>query len=203
MNTPTASPDNPREGLKWSKIRRLLILPFSPRSLETYRAVLRFEEISPEVLAADGIRGVLLDADGTLGPHHTRTFPDSVRNHVARMKDRGLRVAIFTNAMEDRFEGFPGIPVVTNVPAKPDPAGFSLAMRRDLGLDDPRSVCMIGDNYITDGGAIDAGMRFIHVRPVPGPENPFHRFFRAVACLCARLYWPEAFRGPANEKKGE
>lgn len=186
MNTPDIS--NPREGLKWVKIRRFLTLPFSPNALRTYQAVRRFEDISVDRLVADGIKGVLLDADGTLGPHHTRVFPESVRAHIGEMIAAGLRVAIFTNAMEDRFDAFEGVAVVTDVPPKPDPRGFEIAMQRDLQLDDPAEVCMVGDNYITDGGAIDAGMRFIHVRPVPGPEKFFHRVARSVAYTFARLY---------------
>ena len=189
----TADHSNPREGLQWVKIRRFLALPFSPDALRTYQAVQRFEDISIDRLITDGIKGVLLDADGTLGPHHTREFPQSVRDHVRKMAAAGLRVAIFTNAMEDRFDGFEGVSIVTDVPPKPDPRGFEIAMKRDLRLDAPATVCMIGDNYITDGGAIDAGMRFIHVHPVPGPENPFHRFFRFIAYRLARWHFPQNF----------
>jgi predicted HAD superfamily phosphohydrolase YqeG len=192
---PSSTPSSaPREGLKWVKIKRFLALPFSPARLNTYRAVKRFEDVPIGPLVADGIRGVLLDADGTLGPHHTRVFSDSVRVHVHKMVQSGLQVAIYTNAWEDRFEAFEGVAIVTGVPPKPDPRGFEIAMKKTLQLDDPATVCMIGDNYITDGGAIDAGMRFIHVRPVPGPENPFHRAARFIAYLFARLYSPQSFR---------
>ncbi len=186
---PSSTPSSaPREGLKWVKIRRFITLPFSPKSLRTYRAVKRFEDVPIDHLISDGIKGVLLDADGTLGPHHTRVFSESVRDHIAKMIASDLRVAIYTNAMEDRFETFEGVAIVTDVPPKPDPRGFGIAMKKYLQLDDPATVCMIGDNYITDGGAIDAGMRFIHVQPVPGPENPFHRATRFIAYLFARLY---------------
>ena len=192
---PSSTPSSaPREGLKWVKIKRFLALPFSPARLSTYRAVKRFEDVPIDPLVADGIRGVLLDADGTLGPHHTRVFSDSVRAHVHKMVHSGLRVAIYTNAWEDRFEGFEGVAVVTGVPPKPDPRGFETAMKKTLQLDDPATVCMIGDNYITDGGAIDAGMRFIHVRPVLGPENFLHRVTRFIAYQLARLYSPKSFR---------
>ncbi len=186
--TRPAKASNPREGLKWVKIRRFLALPFSPRRLRTYRAVQRFEDIDIDALAADGIQGVLLDADGTLGPHHTREFPESVRANVHQMVQSGLRVAVYTNAMEDRFDALEGVSVVTGVPPKPDPRGFEIAMKQYLHLDDPATVCMIGDNYITDGGAIDAGMRFIHVQPVPGPENLFHKIIRRLAFLIARWH---------------
>ena len=188
MTPSTSQSSAPREGLKWVKIKRFLTLPFSPKSLKTYRAVKRFEDVSIEVLVTDGVKGVLLDADGTLGPHHTQVFSESVRSHVEKMVARGLRVAIYTNATEDRFAAFEGAAVVTDVPPKPDTRGFDIAMRKYLQLDDPAAVCMIGDNYITDGGAIDAGMRFIHVQPLPGPENPFHRLTRFIAYLFARLY---------------
>jgi predicted HAD superfamily phosphohydrolase YqeG len=193
MNTPSTNAISPREGLKWVKIKRFLFLPFSPKSLGTYRAVQRFEDVPIDRLAADGVKGVLLDADGTLGPHHTRVFSESVRAHIAKMTTNGLRVAVYTNAMEDRFDAFEGVAIVTDVPPKPDPRGFEIAMKKYLQLDDPTTVCMIGDNYITDGGAIDAGMRFIHVQPLPGPENPFHRLVRFIAYLWARLYSPQSF----------
>ncbi|CCQ91031.1 hypothetical protein NITGR_550033 [Nitrospina gracilis 3/211] len=180
----------PREGLKWVKVQRFLALPFSPDRLKTYRRVKRFENVSADGLLADGIEGVLLDVDGTLGPHHARTFSDSVVTHVKLMRAVGLEVALFTNAFEDRFEQFGDIPVVTNVPPKPDPQGFHTAMRDYLKLDDPAKVVMIGDNYITDGGAIDAGMRFIHVKPVPGKENAFHHTTRYLADLFARAWRP-------------
>jgi HAD superfamily phosphatase (TIGR01668 family) len=192
MSIPTTNITSPREGLKWVKIQRFLTLPFSPKSVKTYKAVKRFEDVSVDRLVADGIQGVLLDADGTLGPHHTRVFSESVRNHVTTMIAAGLRVAIYTNAMEDRFEAFEGVAIVTDVPPKPDPRGFEIAMKQYLQMDDPATVCMIGDNYITDGGAVDAGMRFIHVQPVPGPEKFFHRATRALACRIARWYFPES-----------
>ncbi|NIQ03511.1 MAG: HAD hydrolase-like protein [Nitrospinaceae bacterium] len=187
-------PSNPREGLHWVKIWRFLALPFSPEALRTYLAVRRFEHIPVDRLIEDGIQGVLVDADGTLGPHHATEFPESARHHLQKMIQAGLRVAVYTNADEARFDGFEGVSVVTDVPPKPDVRGFEIAMEKYLELENPAAVCMIGDNYITDGGAIDAGMRFIHVRPVPGGENPFHRLTRFIAYLLARLYTPQSFR---------
>ena len=179
----------PREGLTWYKVRRFFILPFSPHSLETWFSVRRFEEISPDKLVEEGIRGILIDADGTLGPHHVRSFPETSVQHIQVLQKKGLRVAIFTNAGEDRFQGFQGVPVVTDVPAKPDPRAFEIAMKNYLKLNDPKVVCMVGDNYVTDGGAVDAGMRFIYVSPQPGGNKLFpHRIFRFLAYLCARFY---------------
>jgi len=177
-----------REGMKWVKVVRFLSLPFFPADLKTYLSVQRFEEVPVDRLVADGITGVLLDADGTLGTHHTRSFSAPVVAHIQTMLSAGLRVAVYTNAAEDRFEQLTGVAVVTDVPPKPDRRGFEQAMRKFLQLEDPRKVCMIGDNYLTDGGAVLAGMRFIHVQPVAGNENIFHRSTRALAHLIARFY---------------
>jgi len=180
-----------REGLQWIKVRRFLSLPFSPDRLKTYQRVHRFEDISIEGLWDDGIRGLLLDADGTLGHHHATSFPEPVIQHIKKMLQRGFKLAVYTNASENRFGQIPEVPVVTHVPPKPDPVGFEIAMRDYLKLNDPQAVCMVGDNYITDGGAVDAGMRFLHVHPLPGPENPFHRLTRWLAERLAHWHHAE------------
>ena len=187
-NHPTASSE--REGLTSAKISRFLSLPFQPSRLSTYISVKRFEEVPLDILLRDGVQGVLLDADGTLGPHHTLSFESPALYHVQAMLQQGLKVAIYTNATEDRFQIFEelGVKVVNNVPPKPNRAGFEIAMKEFLGLSDPSKVCMIGDNYITDGGAVDVGMRFIHVQPVMGNESLIHATTRHLAYLCARIH---------------
>ena len=160
-----------RESLTWAKVSRFLSLPFQPSRLSTYLAAKHFNEVPLNTLLQDGIKGVLIDADGT-------------------MLQKGFKVAIYTNAAEDRFQSLEklGVKVVKNVPSKPDRAGFEIAMKEFLGLNDPFKICMIGDNYITDGGAIDVGMRFIHIQPITGNEPFIHALTRYLAYLCARIY---------------
>ena len=179
-----------REALTWAKTSRFLALLFSPSRMDTFMQVKRFEEVSIDRLLAQGIEGILLDADGTLSPHQAREFNMSIMDHVRAMLEKGLKIAIYTNAWEDRFQPFQemGVKVVSNVPAKPDPRGFQIAMTDFLQLQNPAKVCMIGDNYVTDVGAIDAGMHFIHVRPVRGNEPFLHSATRLFAYLCAKLY---------------
>jgi len=188
--TETSPTSSEREGLTWTKVSRFISLPFQPSRLSTYLAAKRFEEVPVTTLIQDGIEGVLIDADGTMGPHHTREFNSSILDHVQKMLQQGLKVAIYTNAAEDRFQPFEklGVKIVNNVPPKPDRAGFEIAMKEFLGLQDPFKICMIGDNYITDGGAIDAGMRFIYIQPVKGHEPFIHALTRYLAYLCARVY---------------
>ena len=191
---PTCGNQRSREGLKSAKVLRFLSLPFKPQYLKTYLAVERFEDIPIDTLLSDGVEGILLDADGTLGPHHTRHYSESVVDHVMHMADKGLKVAIYTNSDNQLFHQFQGIEVVQEAYAKPDPRGFGTAMKMHLGLDDPSKVCMVGDNFITDGGAISAGMRFIYVLPVKGNEGLVHSFTRYLGSLCARFYHGDLFK---------
>lgn len=192
-NTIPVNHQSSREGLTSAKFVRFISLPFKPRVLKTYLAVKRFEDIPIDRLLNDGVEGVLLDADGTMGTHHARRYPQSVVDHVFRMADKGLKAAIYTNSDTQRFQQFQGIEVVREAYAKPDPRGFTTAMKKRLGLGDPSKVCMIGDNFITDGGAVAAGMRFIYVQPIEGSEGFAHAFTRYLGVLCARFYHGDLF----------
>jgi len=196
--TQTIPAHNPgsREGLTSAKVLRFLLLAFKPQYLNAYLAVPRFEDIPIDTLLKDGVQGVLLDADGTLGPHHARHYPESVVDKVMEMADKGLKVAIYTNSDNQLFQQFQGIEVVREAYAKPDPRGFETAMKIHLGLDDASKVCMVGDNFITDGGAISAGMRFIYVDPVKGNEGFVHSSTRYFGALCARFYYGDLFKNP-------
>ena len=182
-----------RDGLTLAKTLHFLLMPFRPNLLKTYMAFDRFIEVPIDRLQVDGIKGLLIDADGTLGPHHARKFSSDVVEHINKMVDHGLKVAIYTNAFEDRFHQFKDINVVTNVLPKPDKRGFEKAMTDFLGLEDPSVVCMIGDNFLTDGGARLAGMHFIHIRPIRGDESLIHSFTRKLAFRFAQFYFPSSF----------
>ena len=182
-----------RDRLTFAKTLHFLLMPFRPNLLKTYMAVDHFIEVPVAQLKVDGIQGVLIDADGTLGQHNARNFSLEVVEHIDQMVNHGLKVAIYTNASENRFHQFKGVNVVTNVPPKPDKCGFEQAMKDFLYLDDPEVVCMIGENFLTDGGARLAGMHFIHVRPIKGNESFIHSFTRKIALKVAQFYFPRSF----------
>ena len=182
-----------REGLNLTKVLYFILMPFRPKLLKPYMAFDHFIEVPIEQLKLSGIQGVLIDADGTLGPHHSRFFSREVIEHVKKMVASGLKVAIYTNAFENRFQQFTDITIVTDVSPKPDRRGFKEAMEVFLGLKNPNEVCMIGDNFITDGGARLAGMHFIHIHPIKGDESFTHSFTRKLAFQCARFYFPRSF----------
>ena len=46
-------------------------------------------DITPEVLTAHGVRGVLVDLDGTMASHKAALPPDTLHTFVDRLKDAG------------------------------------------------------------------------------------------------------------------
>ena len=49
-------------------------------------------DITPEVLTAHGVRGVLVDLDGTMASHKAALPPDTLHTFVDRLKDAGIAV---------------------------------------------------------------------------------------------------------------
>jgi len=183
-----------REGLTFYKLWRFISLPFFPSKVQTWFAVNRFEDIPPVHLVNAGIQGILLDADGVLGSNGTQSFSEPIKHHVQSFLNHGIKVAIYTNAREDRFDQFKNVKIVTNVQAKPNPQGFKKAISVFLELEDYKKVCMVGDNFITDGGAIELGIPFIYVTPLKGNEKFYHRATRFYGYFWARLYSRKIFR---------
>ena len=49
-------------------------------------------DITPEVLTAHGVRGVLVDLDGTMASHKAALPPDTLHTFVDRLKNAGIAV---------------------------------------------------------------------------------------------------------------
>ncbi|MBU0553360.1 HAD family hydrolase [Myxococcota bacterium] len=178
----------PRSGLSAGKAWRLWRLLWRPRLTQTRLRLARFEQLDPAWFKAAGLRGALLDADGTLAAHHVRDFSPEVIAAVARLKAAGIKLGVYTNASDEAAFDAIQAPLLRGLPAKPSVAGFRAAAAA-LGLP-PAQVAMIGDSYITDGGAVEAGLAFIYCRPLPGAEPRGHKLARALAAAVARAYAP-------------
>ncbi len=159
---------------------RALRLVLSRRSRQIWQQIDRVEALDGAALWAAGVRGVLLDVDGTLVAHRARQYPPSVFAVIAGLQAAGLRVAVYSNADDPEALLPLGVPIVTGVPRKPARAGFEQAVAQGLDLPVSDAVVMVGDNLISDGGAVDAGLRFIYCTPLPGAEPWAHRVVRGL-----------------------
>lgn len=107
-------------------------------------------DISPSWLYQKGIRGVLIDLDGTLASRKAPLPPDTVNRFLEAMRQAGILVLVFSNNFESRVRTFCyalGVPYISRA-RKPFRKGFQRAAKR-LGLL-PSQIAVIGDQIFTD-----------------------------------------------------
>lgn len=127
----------------------------------------RISEIDFTKLAADGVRGVIVDLDNTLVGYRALEPDAGDAAWVARASEHGIRVIMVTNNSTPWAREVAvrlNIPIVANA-RKPLPRGFRRALQR---LELPReAVVVIGDQLFTDVlGAKLYGLRAILVDPL-------------------------------------
>lgn len=118
-------------------------------------------------LTSKEIKHLLLDVDGCIAPAYGDIIPENIE-HIKKLKAEGVDIGIYSNC-----KYMPRLDVLTdiNVPiykgdyAKPNPKGFLEACEQ-FGFKS-ENTWMIGENPMTDGGAVGVlgGVGF--VKPVP------------------------------------
>ena len=106
--------------------------------------------ITPEWLAAKGIRALVLDIDNTLTADRSQDLPDEVAGWLAQMKAAGVGLTIVSNGAEKRVRPFArklGLACLYRS-AKPLPFALMVARRR-MGVK-RREMAMVGDQIFTD-----------------------------------------------------
>ena len=132
-------------------------------------------DISPQLLAAKGIRLVLADLDNTLVAYRVMEPPAELMTWKAALEAAGIRLFLLSNSRKPgRAQNFAeklGIPYQGHS-GKPRRAGYLRAMER-MGAR-PEETVMVGDQIFTDTlGANNAGVTPLLVRPIRLAGNPF------------------------------
>ena len=89
-------------------------------------------DITPALLAKHGVRGVLIDLDGTMASHKAALPPEKLSPFVRTLHDAGLKVLVFSNNREARVGKFCralGVDFISRA-GKPFAAGFRRAAER-------------------------------------------------------------------------
>ncbi|MFC6591533.1 YqeG family HAD IIIA-type phosphatase [Deinococcus lacus] len=160
--------------------------------------LLSLEQITPEFMAARGLRGLLLDLDNTLVPYGSREDRAETTEWLAGIRSAGLKAGLLSNAAGGRaafWQGRLGLEG-TGMAGKPNPRTFERGAAR-LGLP-PYQVGMVGDQVFTDvlGGNL-AGMHTILVVPLADNALPHTRLARSLERSVLRRYGLEwAGRAP-------
>ena len=138
-------------------------------------------DISPDMLASLGIRGLILDIDNTLAYHNDPLPAEGVVEWIEQMKENGIRLIIVSNNFYLRvklFSELVGIDCVRES-KKPFQKGYKLAAMR-LGLP-KRSLAAVGDQIFTDVlGANIFKIKMLYTLPISRKSSRLLRLRLAI-----------------------
>lgn len=138
-------------------------------------------EVTPQLLMAMGIKGLILDLDNTLTTHDNPKPADGVLDWIKLMKKSKIKLMILSNNTAARVTPFADMLGLHFVPdgAKPLSKGYRQAIK-ELRL--PKSaVCGIGDQLFTDIlGANLTGIKSIFVYPIEPEKSTFFKIKRTI-----------------------
>jgi uncharacterized protein len=139
----------------------------------------RVEDISTELLAGWGVRGIVLDLDNTIVPWNTSDVSPAARDWVGKLRQAGIGICVLTNNYTRRASAVAhelGIPII-KAAFKPSPIAFRSALRR-MSIDADEGA-VVGDQLYTDvlGGKL-VGMRAVLVSPLSTREFFTTKFVR-------------------------
>ncbi len=155
-----------REGLNGVKLRHFMnvMLSGKTRAADAYLGNFAdFDVRQLEMLTRKKIGHILLDIDGCIAPPYG-PIRDENLGHIANMKLTGIGVGVYSNCQDmPRLDPLRAmdVPIYGGMIAKPAAEGF-LAACQSMGFD-PETTWMVGDNPLTDGGAVGVlgGVAFV------------------------------------------
>ncbi|MBI4975279.1 HAD hydrolase-like protein [Candidatus Peregrinibacteria bacterium] len=166
--------DKSREGITLEKIYQLFRL-FPPKNTKTLARINTFSELDLVEINKGkslNIKGIILDVDDCIAEDHKEILQKNI-DHINKLLSQGFKIAIYSNMEKtSRYDSLDKrIIILTNLPEKPSLKGFKTALKA-LDLNANETV-MVGDNYMTDGGAIREGIHFIKVKPIKSKYQGF------------------------------
>ena len=138
-----------------------------------------FSEITPEILAEYGIKGIMTDLDDTLVEHNYPIPKEDVLSWLDSLEKAGIKICIVSNNRRCRVMSFTkdlNIGIFCNS-MKPSPRPLYKAMEV-MGIT-PDEAVFIGDQLFTDiKGANNAGIKSFLVDPIGNKATLFIKFKR-------------------------
>ena len=154
------------------------------RILPTYR------DMTPELCAEKGIRGLILDVDNTFAPYEMPDPDEEIVAWVQRMREAGILLAFVSNNDPPRLERFNrslGCLMFCNA-GKPGTKALRAAMA--AMHTDENSTAVMGDQILTDVLAgRRAGLEAYLVPPIKDKKNLFFRTKRLLERPFIRKYY--------------
>lgn len=166
----TLAEESNREGLNVTKLAHFFNVALAGKTAGADAYLKKFTHFDPRLLrelTGKRIKGALIDVDACIAPPYA-PIPDENLGHIDNMKCDGLNVGIYSNCKGmDRLWPLRamGIRMYAGRHAKPSAAGFRDACK-DMDFA-PDETWMLGDNPLTDGGAVGVLEGVAFVEPIP------------------------------------
>ena len=143
----------------------------------------KYDEITPEFLAQNGIKALLLDVDNTLAPYEQAEPSEKNLKWFKSLDDAKISYAFISNNSSDarikRFNASIGAPAY----AKSGKPFAKKTIKKAIAIlgGTNESTAIVGDQIFTDilAGKL-SGIRKILVPPIKDKKNLFFRFKRAL-----------------------
>lgn len=179
--------DKKHEGISMERFAHALKIPFNPRLTRTLMRLDSFTDLPVDDLKRY-IKGLIINVDNTLAEPRSQEFSPEVMAKLEEIQ-KAMRVCFFSDSDDQRPQLVKtGITFASNIPNKPDPNGFKMAARLRLDLK-AEDCAMIGSDYTKDGACKEAGMRYIHVKPISGPNEPIsEKIMRGYGNMVASIH---------------
>lgn len=146
------------------------------------------QDINAELLAKNGIRGMICDLDNTIIPWDSPSMEPEITQWIGNLRRHGYRICLLSNNMPQRVKTIAGSLEVPYVPraCKPAKSGFRQALAI-LQLP-PEEVAVVGDQLFTDIlGGNRLGMYTIWVAPLTAKEFIGTKVTRQIEKITVRL----------------
>ena len=149
----------------------------------------KVQDIDLDVLSEKRIKGLILDIDNTLVPHHMKEADENAVSWLERVKSAGFKVCIVSNASKKRVIKFnENLKLYAIYRAhKPGTSAFRKALRlMDIKASE---AAMIGDQIFTDVfGGNRMKMLTILVKPIHHKEVFYIKLKRLPEKLVLSMY---------------
>ncbi len=146
-------------------------------------------DITLDDLNALGVNTLILDVDNTLSKHHSQTAADGVKEWIADVQSKGIRLIILSNARRSRVEPFANMLGLEFIPLglKPLTFGYGKIIRK-LKVK-RKQVATVGDQLFTDmmGGNLSR-VKCILVTPFEEEDKPSFRLRRKLEKVLLKKY---------------
>jgi HAD superfamily phosphatase (TIGR01668 family) len=149
----------------------------------------KFQDIKLNILAENGIKGIILDIDNTLVPQHMKEADENAVKWIEMVKSSGFKVCIVSNATKKRVIKFnEKLKLYAIHRAFKPGSGAFLKAARLMNLP-PDRIAVVGDQIFTDiYGGNRVNMYTILVKPIHENEPFFVRLKRYPEKLVLKNY---------------